>query len=104
MTTEETTIKVWTPTRRHGLGKAGVDAVLESQGGGCAICGVPYADKPGQRLAMDHDHRHCAGKKGCATCVRGMLCNADNNLLRLAGDDPERLRAAAAYLDKWAKP
>jgi hypothetical protein len=85
--------------RRHGLGADGVSALVAAQGGSCAICGTPYADEPGRRLAVDHDHRHCPGKVGCPKCVRGLLCNADNNLLRLAGEDPERLRKAAAYLE-----
>ena len=89
------------PRRRHGLGKDGVDAILGQQGGKCAICGVPYADEPGQRLAMDHDHRHCAGKIGCPECVRGLLCHKCNNVLRLVGDDPALLRRAANYLDGW---
>jgi hypothetical protein len=92
-----------TPTRRHGLGKSGVDALLAQQGGSCAICGVPYEDKPGSRLAMDHDHRHCAGVKGCPQCVRGMCCNSCNNILRLAHDDPEVLRKAVAYLEQANK-
>jgi hypothetical protein len=92
-----------TPTRRHGLGKSGVDALLAQQGGSCAICGVPYEDKPGSRLAMDHDHRHCAGVKGCPKCVRGMCCNSCNNILRLAHDDPEVLRKAVAYLERASK-
>lgn len=87
--------------RRHGLGRDGVAALLGQQGGKCAICGVPYADQPGSRLAMDHDHRHCAGKVGCPKCVRGMLCNACNNMLRAAKDDPALLRRAANYLDGW---
>lgn len=89
-----------TPSRRHGLGRSGVDALIAEQGGSCAICGVEYADKPGHRLAVDHDHRHHPGRIGCPACIRGLLCNACNNLLRLAQDDPVRLRTAAAYLDK----
>jgi hypothetical protein len=87
--------------RRHGLGREGVDALLAEQRGSCAICGVPYADEPGRRLAMDHDHRHHPGKVGCPVCVRGMLCHKCNNILRLANDDAAILMAAVAYLDKW---
>lgn len=87
-----------TPTRRHGLGKSGVDALLASQGGVCAICGVEYQDKPGHRLAMDHDHKHCPGPKGCPVCVRGMLCNRCNNLVRLSGEDIDILAKAIGYL------
>jgi hypothetical protein len=50
---------------------------------------------------MDHDHRHCAGRVGCPKCVRGLICHECNNVLRLAHDDPERLRMAMAYLDRW---
>ncbi len=84
--------------RRHGLGKDGVDAILAEQGGACAICGVAYEDKPGHRLALDHDHRHCAGKIGCPACIRGLLCNRCNNLLRLAGDDIDLFAKAVGYL------
>jgi hypothetical protein len=77
-----------------------VDALVAEQGGSCAICGRPYEDRPGYRLSVDHDHRHCAGRVGCPKCIRGLLCNACNNLLRLAQDDPVRLRLAAGYLDK----
>lgn len=87
-----------TPTRRHGLGKSGVDALLAEQGGSCAICGVPYEDKPGHRLAMDHDHRHCPGRVGCPKCVRGLLCNSCNNILRLSGENIEVLAKAIGYL------
>jgi hypothetical protein len=87
--------------RRHGVGVSGVQAIITAQGGGCAICGTPYADEPGSRLAMDHDHRHCAGRLGCPVCIRGMLCHACNNILRLAQDDAELLRKAASYLDRW---
>ena len=86
--------------RRHGLGASGVTALLTQQGSSCAICGTPYEDVPGKRLAMDHDHRHCPGKIGCPVCVRGLLCNGCNNVLRLMKDDPDLLRKATAYLDK----
>ena len=79
---------------------------MAAQAGGCAICGVAYADEPGRRLSVDHDHRHCAGKVGCPDCVRGMLCHRCNNLLRLAGDDINVLRAAIEYLlvpPRWVR-
>ena len=75
-----------------------MDALLAQQGGSCAICGVKYEDKPGSRLSMDHDHRHCAGLKGCPQCVRGMLCHSCNNILRLAKDDVNILMKASLYL------
>jgi Recombination endonuclease VII len=91
-----------TPSRRHGLGRSGVDALLAQQGGVCAICGVPYEDKPGSRLAIDHDHRHCAGVRGCPVCIRGLLCNRCNNLLRLSKEDIDILAKAIGYLSLHA--
>jgi hypothetical protein len=75
-----------------------VDALIEAQGGSCAICGVPYEDRPGHRLAVDHDHRHCPGRIGCPVCIRGLLCNRCNNILRLAGDDIDILAKSIGYL------
>lgn len=89
------------PRRRHGLGKAGIDALVAAQGGGCAICGVPYEDKPGSRLAVDHDHRHCPGKTGCPECVRGLLCLRCNNLLMSSHESIDILLNAITYLRKW---
>lgn len=86
--------------RRHGLGAEGVSALVEAQGGSCAICGVPEEDRPGHRLALDHDHRHCEGRIGCPVCIRGALCNRCNNILRLAGDDVTLLSKAIVYLHR----
>lgn len=86
------------PRRRHGLGAAGVAALIKAQRGACAICRVPFEDVPGKRPALDHDHKHCPGKQGCAECVRGALCIGCNNLLRSAKDDPAILRSAIEYL------
>ena len=82
------------PRRRrvHGLTPAEVDAMVRLQGGLCAICG-----RRGQRLQVDHDHRHCAGRMGCRRCVRGLLCARCNTALGQLGDlNVERL---VAYLD-----
>lgn len=53
---------------------------------------------PGTRLAIDHDHKHCPGKKGCPVCIRGALCNACNNGLRVFHDDVTLLYRAIDYL------
>ena len=86
------------PRRRHGLGVDGIEALLARQDGRCAICRKPQTDSPGGRLAVDHDHAHCAGKRGCPDCVRGLLCVHCNNLLRSARDERRILLAAADYV------
>lgn len=71
------------PLRRktHGLSADAIDALIAAQGGRCAVCA-----RPGLRLQVDHDHRHCPGRMGCRACVRGMLCNRCNSSLGLLGD------------------
>lgn len=67
------------------------------QNGLCAICGRPETMERGGKvrwLAVDHDHkdRH----------VRDLLCSGCNVGLGNFADDPSRLRAAAAYLERHA--
>ena len=61
----------------------------EAQGDRCAICKGERCG-PGDRLHIDHDH--VTGK------VRALLCSRCNTMIGLAGDDPARLTAAAAYI------
>ena len=64
-------------------------AVIEAQGGRCAMCGEEA------RLEGDHDHK--TGK------AREMLCRRCNLLLGLARDDPEVLRKALRYLRRHSR-
>lgn len=74
-------------------------AMLERQGGTCAVCdGV---DASGKRLAIDHDHQCCRGWRSCGKCVRGLLCTGCNQGLGFMGDSPSRIRAAIDYLEAW---
>jgi hypothetical protein len=71
------------------------DAMLESQGGVCAICGT---DTPGGvgTWHVDHDHACCPKrKKSCGKCVRGLLCNQCNVHLP---DSFERVLQMMQYL------
>ncbi|HXH06003.1 MAG TPA: endonuclease domain-containing protein [Vicinamibacterales bacterium] len=86
------------PRRRHGLAPADIDALLRSQGYGCAICGT--RDPGDVSWNIDHDHRHCAGMYGCELCVRGLLCRSCNTGLGNFRDDRGRLASAAAYLER----
>lgn len=74
--------------------------LLAAQDGRCAVCGT--AD-PGGRWStwhIDHDSACCAGKRSCGKCVRGILCSNCNLMLGHAKDSPERLRAAADYIEQ----
>lgn len=70
------------------------EAMLEHQGGGCAICRRPHPN-------YDVDHDHQAEKVvGTRASIRGLICPAFNRkVLRFARDDATRLRAAADYLE-----
>lgn len=73
----------------YGLTERGYVELLEKQGGTCAVCKDP--PRSGTRLPIDHDHETRA--------VRGLLCGRCNQGLGFFRDDPELLRAAAAYLE-----
>jgi hypothetical protein len=66
----------------HGLN--GAEAVAFLEGKTCAICGGS------DRLVVDHCHRQGS--------IRGALCANCNTGLGMFADDPDRLRAAIAYL------
>ena len=76
--------------RTYGVTADEVNAMLEAQGGGCAICGV----KPERLASMHLDHDHERGH------LRGLLCLSCNQALGHFRDDPALLRAAAGYLER----
>lgn len=80
--------------KRLGIEPSKYDALLEAQGGCCAICKGLCITKTGtgiqKSLAVDHDHETGA--------VRGLLCARCNTALGLLGDDPVRVAAALAYV------
>ncbi|UWZ37863.1 hypothetical protein Drose_06195 [Dactylosporangium roseum] len=71
-----------------------------AQGGVCAICNQPETKHHSDLLKIDHDRSCCSDSRSCGKCIRGLLCSNCNRALGLFGDDPTRLRAAAAYLDR----
>jgi Recombination endonuclease VII len=72
--------------RRYGISPAEYDALLEKQGGACAIC----RKRSKGRLCVDHCH--------VTGMVRGLLCNECNGALGYLKDDQASLVAALAYL------
>lgn len=82
--------------RSFGLSVEDYDALLKSQNGTCAICGQPETiTRKGKPMPLSVDHCHTGNH------VRGLLCGNCNNGLGRFEDDPERLRRAAIYLEKW---
>jgi hypothetical protein len=70
----------------YGLSETEFDDLFEAQGGVCAICRAKEADSV--------DHCHATGR------IRSLLCRACNAGLGFFRDEPQLLRAAAAYLRK----
>lgn len=86
-------------TRKFNISLDRYQKMLDSQGGGCAICGGQ--SRNGDRLSVDHDHACCPQRgRSCGQCVRGLLCADCNRSIGMMADDPQRLRAAADYLER----
>lgn len=89
---------------KHGMTVEQYDALLAAQGGGCALCGTTEPKgRGGERFHVDHDHACCPGQRSCGKCVRALLCAHCNVGLGSFGDDPERLREAARYIEAHRK-
>lgn len=89
--------------RTYGVGIAGLEYLLASQQGRCAICPTHWKECAApkascyetvfvQHLYVDHDHQ--TGK------VRGLLCNNCNAAIAFLNDEPKLLDSAKAYLLK----
>jgi Recombination endonuclease VII len=72
----------------YGISLEEYDAMLERQGGVCAIC----KKAPARGKVLFVDHCHVTGR------VRGLLCAKCNSVLAFGHDDLDILRAAIAYL------
>jgi hypothetical protein len=58
----------------YKMGRATYEALLEVQGGVCAICRAGQA----RPLVVDHDHQCCPKTPTCGRCTRGLLCQPCN--------------------------
>jgi hypothetical protein len=79
---------------RFGLTESEYEALMEVQGGKCAIC---YGNPNGRwsTLSVDHDHQ--------TKRVRGLLCTRCNRAIGLLHDNAVIAGRLAAYLKKWRK-
>lgn len=88
-------------TKRYGLTLDEWVAILDAQGGVCAVCKrMPASGR------LNVDHEHVRGWKQMPPqrrkqYVRGLLCYVCNNVFLRRGATPERLRNAADYLEKY---
>lgn len=77
---------------KREYGEAGFEvARRRTAGDGCDVCGSRTG-----RMVIDHCH--------VTGIVRGLLCNPCNLVLGAVGDDPERLRSLALYLERYLFP
>ncbi|WP_079074765.1 endonuclease VII domain-containing protein [Streptomyces atriruber] len=80
----------------YGLAPGDYDKLYRLQGGRCAIC--TRGKGISRRLAVDHDHKCCAGTTSCGTCVRGLVCGRCNSMLGHARDELDFFIRAHRYL------
>jgi hypothetical protein len=87
--------------KRYGITLDDYQAMLERQGGRCAICGTddPFGKvdnnmRRRKRRVFSVDHCHATGK------VRGLLCCRCNLAIGNFGDDTTVMRAAIDYIDR----
>lgn len=79
----------------YGISLERFKEMRDSQNGVCAICGKPETMKfRGVVASLSIDHCHKSGS------VRGLLCSSCNRGIGILGDSPERLRAAADYIER----
>ena len=79
--------------RTSGMTLVDYERKLEEQNYRCAICENCLLLEPLKRI--HGDHCHVTGQP------RGILCHECNTGIGLLQDDPDLLRAAINYLEKW---
>lgn len=86
--------------KKFGIGVDEYKAMLDKQGGLCAICRQPErainaSTRAVASMPVDHDHR--TGK------IRGLLCSHCNRAIGLFQDSPQILKSAINYLERTAQ-
>lgn len=83
--------------RKHHVDLVWYEQKLSDQKQHCALCEAITSSK-GERLGIDHDHKHCKGKYGCKVCVRGLLCSSCNARI---GFVEQILEQSTTWVPKW---
>lgn len=89
---------------KYGLSLVDWKRILKRQGGGCGVCGgVPASGV----LHIDHDHSIRGWRRKPPAerrkAVRGLACWHCNSVWLRRGATPERLRAAAKYMERYER-
>jgi hypothetical protein len=77
---------------KYGISTEEYQALLDAQGGACAICRSTSTGARTGRFCVDHDHD--TGR------IRGLLCDACNRGIGYLGDTHDAVQRAAGYLRK----
>ena len=80
--------------KKYGITPQEYGAMLQQQGGACAICGSQNGASAKGTKTFSIDHCHETGK------VRGLLCNSCNRAIGLLKDNVAVLESAIKYLTK----
>lgn len=81
--------------RRYGMSEDDYKQLLHQQGYACAICGVSFGGVTGWTKTLHLDHCHTEG------APRAILCKRCNTGLGHWEDNPELLRRAAEYIERY---
>jgi hypothetical protein len=86
----------WHLKTNYGLTLEQYSEMFLAQNGVCAVCHNPDTGlRRGTVKSLDVDHNHKTNE------IRGLLCSACNASLGLLKEDPLRIRALAAYIERY---
>ena len=78
--------------RNYGIDNNVYLQMLKEQNGCCKICGISEEENK-SKLHVDHNHK--TGE------VRGLLCSRCNTAIGKFKEDPEIIRRAIEYIERW---
>lgn len=85
--------------RKYNMSQDELEDRIKHQRNSCSICNLIFSKD--NRMYIDHDHLCCSKEKTCGQCTRGLLCKRCNWAIGLFDDNPEKLKSAVIYLERW---